>query len=621
MGKLFVLLQRYRYSMLFISYLSVVIMSYFLSFFLRFDFIISNYYFILIFRTLPVLLTIKLIVYYKLGMFHFSLRHVSLYDAWSIIKANSVATVLFIFFMVFSHGMIGYPRSVFVVDWGISCIMVSAMCFVVRFSSEKRYSQKKRRDVNAVIVGAGQAGIMVLKECKNNPKMSFNVVGFVDDNPSKRRLKVHGLKILGTTDDIPEIVNKYMVDEIIIAIPSARGEIVREIISSCQSVDDVAIKIVPGVHKILKGDVQLKVREVQPEDLLGRESARINKKDIKNYVFGKCVLVTGAAGSIGSELSKQIAGYRPSQLVLLDYNENDIYFLERELKAKYQEINFNIVIGDVRDVSVLKHLMSKVRPNIIFHAAAFKHVPLMEENPAAAVKNNIIASRNLMYAANHYGVESFVLISTDKAVNPRSIMGASKSIAEMILQAKNSISRTKYVAVRFGNVLGSKGSVVPLFKKQIEERMPVTVTHPDAKRYFMSIKEAVQLVLQAASVGNGGEVFILDMGEQIKVIDLAKNLITLSGLKPGEDIPIRYTGLRKGEKIYEELLLDSEKDKATKYDKLFVTQPYHIDPVKLRRQIRELEILAKLVKNDKIIEKISEIVPSFSQAAEKVHLN
>jgi FlaA1/EpsC-like NDP-sugar epimerase len=319
-------------------------------------------------------------------------------------------------------------------------------------------------------------------------------------------------------------------------------------------------------------------------------------------------LVTGAGGSIGSELCRQIAKFKPQEIILLDHNENDVYFLDVELRTKYPKLQFKTIIGDIKDIGLLKRIFSHYKPQVVFHSAAHKHVPLMEENPIAAVKNNVIGSRNLIYAAEHYKLERFILISTDKAVNPTSIMGMTKRIAEMILQAKAKNSKTKFMAVRFGNVIGSSGSVVPLFKKQIEEGGPVTVTDPEAKRYFMSVTEAVSLVLQAGAIGRGGEIFILDMGEQIKIIDIAKNLVALSGLKLDKDISIEFVGLRPAEKLSEEILLNTERDKVTKHNKIYITAPCDFDPVNLRRQIKELERLANIMDEDKIIPKIKKII-------------
>lgn len=471
------------------------------------------------------------------------------------------------------------------------------------------------RNKKVIIVGAGETGVSVLKECRINPQMKFHIVGFIDDNIAKRNLQIHGVRVLGDRKAIPAVVEKYQIEEIIIAIPSAEGKTIRDILRYCQ-VKDVKIKIVPGMYKILSGDFEIRVRDVQPEDLLGREVVSINEEEIKNYITEKIVLVTGAGGSIGSELSKQIASFFPQELILWDYNENDIYFLERRLQADYPNLSLKTIIGDIKDISLLKHTFSRLKPEIIFHAAAFKHVPLMEKNVTDAFRNNVLGSRALMYAAEHYNVQRFVLISTDKAVNPTSVMGATKRIVEMVLQAKAKSSKTKFMAVRFGNVLGSNGSVVPFFKKQIEDGGPVTITHPDAMRYFMSVYEAVRLVLQAGAIGKGGEIFILDMGEQIKIVDLANNLITFSGLKPGKDIAIKFIGLRPGEKLREETLHDIERDKITKHNKIYITQPNNFNSRKLRAQIREIEKLIKTRNEREIVQKIKEMVPSFTPASQ-----
>jgi FlaA1/EpsC-like NDP-sugar epimerase len=407
------------------------------------------------------------------------------------------------------------------------------------------------------------------------------------------------------------IVDTFKVDELIIAIPSAKGEIIRDIISHCQ-IPNIKIKIVPGLNKILNGELEVKPREVKPDDLLGREIVEIKENEIKSYLKGKCILITGAAGSIGSELCRQIVRFAPSEMILFDRNENDLYFLDVEFRTKYPHVKFKTIVGDARDIAVLKKVFSSNKPQVVFHSAAYKHVPLMEENPSAAIQNNVVVSRNLIYASHHYRVERFVLISTDKAVNPVSVMGATKRMAEMILQAKARSSKTKFMAVRFGNVIGSSGSAIPLFKKQIEEGGPVTVTDPEVKRYFMSISEAAQLVLQAGAIGKGGEIFILDMGEQIKILDLARNLIILSGLKPDKDIQIKFIGLRPGEKLYEETLIDSEKDKATKYNRIYIAQPNDFNPVKLRREVKELERFANLMEQHKIVKKLRDSIPSYT---------
>lgn len=607
---------KYRRLSITLIHLVLVVLSYAGAFYLRFEFKIPSNFFYAMLKTLPLVIAIKMILFYYLGLFHSSLRYASIFDLWQVVKANTYSSMSFALLVFFMHGDIVVPRSVFIFDWVFCLGLTSGVRFMSRFVKERLVARLEVPSKRMLIVGAGDAGIMVLKEYRNNPETNLNVIGFIDDDKTKKNMRIQGIPVFGGREVISEVCEQTGIEEIVIAIPSAKGEVIRNILSFCQK-PGVKIKIVPGLHKILNGDLEVKPREVEPEDLLGREMVKIDEQEISTYLKGKRVLVTGAGGSIGSELCRQIASFEPSLLILYDHNENDVYFLEVEFKTKCPATKFETIIGDIKDVGLLKYVFSKYRPQVVFHSAAHKHVPLMEECPSAAVKNNIIGSRNLMYAAHHYKVERFVLISTDKAVNPTSVMGASKRIAEMAMQAKAQRSPTKFMAVRFGNVLGSAGSAVPLFKKQIQEGGPVTITHPEVKRYFMSVKEAVKLVLQAAALGEGGEIFILDMGQQIKIIDLARNLITLSGLRPEKDIPIIFTGLRPGEKLYEEMLHDLEKEQVTKHDKIYVTQPNDFDPRVLRGQIKKLEKSARLMQNKEIVAKIREIVPRYSKALNK----
>lgn len=603
-------LLKYRRPVIILIHFILIVGAYISAFYLRFELRLPAKYLPVILKTLPLLILIKMVIFYYFGLFSGLWRYVSMDDLWQILKATVLSSVGFILAVVFTFGLIGYPRSVFVLDWVLCVGFIAGARFLSRGFREKFRPQLRERKKKVLVVGAGEAGILVLRESKGNPHMNFKVTGFIDDDRVKRNLRIHGIRVLGGRKEIPDIVNKYEVEEIIIAIPSAKGEVIRDIISYCQ-IPNVKLKIVPGLQKILSGDLEVRPRGVKPEDLLGRETVEIDAQEISHYIRNKRILVTGAGGSIGSALCQQIVLFSPKELMFYDHNENNVYFLEVEFKTKYPQVKFTTVIGDIKDIGLLKHTFSRYRPHVIFHSAAHKHVPLMEENPAAAVKNNIIGTRNLIYAANHYGVERFVFISTDKAVNPTSIMGATKRISEMILQAKAKDSRTRFMAVRFGNVLGSDGSVIPLFKKQIEERGPVTVTHPEAKRYFMSANEAAQLVLQAGAIGKKGEIFILDMGEQIKILDLARNLINLSGLKLDKDIFIKFIGLRPGERLYEETLHDIEKDKTTKYEKIYIAQANEFESRILRNQVKELERLANMMDTKRILSKIHEIVPSY----------
>ncbi|MBA2123515.1 hypothetical protein B9J78_00995 [bacterium Unc6] len=605
------LINSYRRILIIILHLGIIVLAYFAAFYLRFDFNFPKEYFqTVIPKTLPLLILIKLLFFYFFGLYSGLWRYVSTHDLWKIFLANALSSVAFFGAVVFYHGLLGFPRSVVIIDFILCFGFVSGVRFFTRLIRERTkidFIQKKKK---VLIVGAGDAGVSILRECINNPKIDFEVAGFVDDDPAKKGHNIYGVKVFGGREHIPRIAADLEIDEIILALPSVKGDVIRGILSYCEQTD-AKIKIIPGLDKIISGHLELRPRNVQPEDLLGRKPVNIDETEISSYLKNKRVLVTGAGGSIGSELCRQITRFFPEKIVLFDNHENYIHYLGLEFNLKYPDIKYKTIIGDIRDVGILRHVFTEHKPQVVFHAAAHKHVPLMEDNPVSAVKVNIIGTRNLIYASNHYKVEKFVLISTDKAVNPTSIMGATKRIAEMILQAKAKVSKTKFIAVRFGNVLGSSGSVIPLFKKQIEEGGPVTVTHPDVRRYFMSIPESAQLVLQAGAFGAGGEIFILDMGEQIKIVDLAKNLIAFSGLKLDKDISIKYIGLRPGEKLYEEILLDKEKDKITKHKKIYVTAPENFDPSKIRKDIRELEHLAIIMDEEKILKKLKEMVPNY----------
>jgi FlaA1/EpsC-like NDP-sugar epimerase len=582
-------------------------LAYILAFCVRLNFKIDSYWWQVIIKTLPVIVYIKMVALGYFGLYSGLWRYASVDDIWRILKAHILAMLCFIPAVGYIYTFNSFPRSVFIFDFILSFYLIAGIRFVNRLLREKFHPAPRINSKKILIVGAGEAGVMVLRESRYNPNANIEIIGFVDDDPNKKNLYIQGVGILGTRNDIPAIVKRYGIEEIIIAIPSAKGEQIRGILSCCK-IPSVKIRIVPGLHKIISGELEVKARDIKPEDLLGRETVVIDEDEIKGYLFDKVVLVTGAGGSIGSALCRQIVNFSPKEVLLLDHNENNVYYLGLEFLTKYRHIKFKTIIGDIRDIGLLKKVFSCYKPEVIFHAAAHKHVPLMQENPVAAVKNNIIGSRNLIYAANHYKVERFIFISTDKAVNPTSVMGLTKRIVEMIIQSKAKISRTKYMAVRFGNVLGSDGSVIPLFKKQIEEGGPVTITHPEVKRYFMSINEASQLVLQAGSLGKAGEVFILDMGEQIKILDLAKEMIIFYGLKPEEDIKIEYIGLRPGEKLFEETLLDSEKDKATKADKIYVSELDDFDPRVLRKKIKNLESVVDKIDNSAIVRKLEEII-------------
>ena len=464
--------------------------------------------------------------------------------------------------------------------------------------------------VNCMIVGAGAAGNAIMKEIESSNYLSMNVACAIDDNPGCHGKYLRGVPIVGGRECIPDCVQKYNIDEIIIAIPSADRSKIKPILEICKETG-CKLRILPGMYQIINGDVNIsKLREVEIEDLLGREPIEVNVDEIIGYVSDKIVLVTGGGGSIGSELCRQIAQHKPKQLLIFDIYENNAYEIQQELLQKYPELDMETLIGSVRNEARVENIFRTYHPDIVYHAAAHKHVPLMEDSPNEAVKNNVFGTLNVAKAADKYGARRFVLISTDKAVNPTNIMGASKRICEMVVQNLNKESKTEYVAVRFGNVLGSNGSVIPLFKKQIEQGGPVTVTDPEIVRYFMTIPEAVSLVLQAGAYAKGGEIFVLDMGEPMKILDLAKNLIQLSGYKVNEDIKIEFTGLRPGEKMYEELLMNEEGLKETANKMIYIGKPIMYDADAFEHQLRELYEASRSESLD-IREKVKEIVPTY----------
>lgn len=603
-------LNNYRKYIMLAVDLAIINASMFLAFMIRYDWYLDQPAILTCLQFMFWASVIKIGLLLFFGMYTWSFHYASVSEAIGVLKVSTLGSLLLITVAFFTKNIV-ISRSVLLIDYFIFLFLITASRFfprvLIKFRQIRSANFKK-----LLIVGAGAAGELVARQIVNSKERGYLAIGFIDDNPVKLGSRIHGIKVLGKTGDIKKVVKDYFVDELIIAIPSASGRTIRNIISKCERAD-VKIKILPKVHKILTGELSVsQIRDVDPEDLLGRDMVEINPKDFSSFLKNKVVLVTGAAGTVGAELCRQIAAYEPKRLVMCDYNENETCFLRMELEKKYDYVGIETIIGDIKDISLLKSLFSRYRPNVVFHSAAHKHVPLMEMLPSAAVKNNIIGTRNIVYAAEHYKTERFVMISTDKAVNPTSVMGASKRISEMIIQAKAKKARTKFMAVRFGNVIGSSGSVVPIFKKQIEQGGPVTVTHPEVKRFFMTVNEAAQLVIQAGSMGKGGEIFILDMGEQIKIGDLAKNLITLSGLEPGEDIEIVFTGLRPGEKMYEETLLDIEHDKATKHEKIFIAQPDEFDNLQLQKDIKTLERLSRLMDEDKIVDKMKRMVPRYS---------
>ena len=468
-----------------------------------------------------------------------------------------------------------------------------------------------------LIIGAGSAGRLIIKELYENPQLQKKPIGIIDDNTNKLNKKIYNIPIIGTCKEIKNIVKDYEVDEIIFSIANIENKRKKEIISICKECECV-VKTIPGIYEIIDGKVDVKkIRDVEIEDLLGRDIVNININEISDYLENKTILVTGGGGSIGSELCRQIAKVKPKRLIIVDIYENNAYEIQQELLRNHKgKLNLEVIVASIRDKKRLASIFETYKPDVVFHAAAHKHVPLMEKSPCEAIKNNVFGTQNVAVMADKYGVKRFVLISTDKAVNPTNIMGATKRCAEMIIQTMNKKSKTEFVAVRFGNVLGSNGSVIPLFKKQIEEGGPVTVTHPEVTRYFMTIPESVSLVMQAGAMARGGEIFVLNMGESVKIVDLAKNLIKLSGFEPDIDIKIEFSGLRPGEKLYEELLMDEEGLIKTNHNKIFIGKPININMEKLEKDLKLLKLAVENEEEEAVEYIMKSLVPTFIREEE-----
>lgn len=564
-----------------------------------------------IFQYLPVNLIFTVIVFAAFRLYQGIWKYASASDLVNIILACLVSAVTQTVGMTLMG--LRFPRSYPFMYFAVLTAGISIFRFTYRIIAYFRQKQQgliKEGKTNTMIVGAGEAGNTLLKELQNSKFVEQNVCCLVDDDPGKIGKYLRGVLVAGNRKDICRLAEEYHIDEIMIAIPSASHAEIQELLDIC-SQTSCKLKVLPGIYQLVNGEVSVsKLRNVEIEDLLGREPIDTQVESIMGYVSGKVVLVTGGGGSIGSELCRQIARHEPKQLIIFDIYENNAYDIQQELKRDYPELNLVVLIGSVRNTHRINGVFEKYHPQIVYHAAAHKHVPLMEDSPNEAIKNNVMGTYKTAQAADKYGVSRFVLISTDKAVNPTNIMGASKRLCEMVIQMMNNRSKTEFVAVRFGNVLGSNGSVIPLFKKQIEEGGPVTVTHPDIIRYFMTIPEAVSLVLQAGARAKGGEIFVLDMGKPVKILDLALNLIRLSGLKPYEDINIVFTGLRPGEKLYEELLMDEEGLQSTDNKLIHIGKPIDFDEELFIHQLEELDELSRM-DSPKIKEKVMEVVPTY----------
>nr|WP_330400338.1 nucleoside-diphosphate sugar epimerase/dehydratase [Tepidibacter mesophilus] len=556
-----------------------------------------------------------LIVFYLFKFYSSLWRYASIEEMLSVVIACVISTSIWrtVFYMYEESIPIGF----YIVNALILTISTGGVRFTYRVIRRIKGKLGVTEEWNRVLViGGGSAGAMVIKEIRNNPQIKKTPVAVIDDDINKKGRRIHGVLVYGTRKDIEKAIEDKNIDEIVFAMPSISTLEKKELIDICKNTK-CKLKTLPGMYELIDGRVDIKkIRDIQIEDLLGRDSVKVDLDEVSDYLENEVVLVTGGGGSIGSELCRQISRFKPKELIILDIYENNAYEIQQELKRKYKnELNLKVIIASVRDNNRMEEILKKYKPNVVFHAAAHKHVPLMEDSPTEAIKNNVFGTMNVAKLSDKYKVKKFVLISTDKAVNPTNIMGATKRTAELIIQTLDKCSETEFAAVRFGNVLGSNGSVVPLFKRQILEGGPVTVTHPDIIRYFMTIPEAVQLVIQAGAMANGGEIFVLDMGEPVKIADLAKDIIRLSGFEPDVDIKINYTGLRPGEKLYEELLMAEEGLTSTKHEKIFIGQPIDTDINALRKELEMLEKIVRSEEEELLNVIIKKLVPTYREVA------
>ncbi|MBU5436775.1 polysaccharide biosynthesis protein [Tissierella sp. MSJ-40] len=596
----------------FLMFLDVIAinLAYILALYIRFEGVLDLSYMKIYLNHIIAITSMKLVVFYLFKLYKSLWEYASIDEMIEVVGASIVANVLIGIYMYLSQA--GLPKSIYAMVLILDMALVGGSRFFYRVFRRLKYGIKNESDYKRIlIIGAGAAGALVLKELRNHETLHSKPVAFIDDDPKKKGKNINGIPVVGNRNNVLKVCEKYRIDEIIIAMPSAKVEDRKYFLNECKK-SNCKTRILPGVYELIDGKVNVtKIRDVQIEDLLGREEVKLNLGELSNFIEGKRVLVTGGGGSIGSELCRQIARFNPKELIILDIYENNAYDIQNELIKRYEDLKLQVIIATVRDKVRIDEVLEKIRPQIIFHAAAHKHVPLMENNPGEAIKNNVFGTLNVVQAADKYNVDKFVLISTDKAVNPTNVMGATKRICEMIIQSYNYISNTDYVAVRFGNVLGSNGSVIPLFKKQIAEGGPVTVTDERIIRFFMTIPEACQLVLQAGAMATGGEIFILDMGEPVKIMDLAKDLIRLSGFQPEVDIPIKITGLRPGEKLFEEILLNEEEMTKTSHNKIYIEEPMEFDNNKLMNHIFKLENAVRSQSSMKIKDVLAEIVPTY----------
>ncbi|MBN1847598.1 MAG: polysaccharide biosynthesis protein [Deltaproteobacteria bacterium] len=590
-------MKRIFYKNFFIILLSDIILisfSWYFAYLLRFNFVIPEYSYYTIKYILPLIIAIKILSFYFFDLYQGMWRYTSLIDVVNILKACTVASVTILIMMLFVHGISGFPRSIFIIDWVLTLFLISGSRIGVRLFVSFSAGDKSARLLwknffkilrthhhqgkKLLIIGAGDCGEKICREIHDNPHLGYQVMGFVDDDPSKANLKIHGIPVMGKMDEVQVLVKKTDAEELLIAMPTVSSRNMRKIVARCEKTG-IPFKTVPSMTELINGRVTVKaIRDVAYEDLIGRESVKLDEERIGAYIRNKRVLITGAGGSIGSELCRQVCRFSPQSIILYERAESPLYEIELELRDICGDVQIIPRLADILNPLQLEKVFYEERPQVVFHAAAYKHVPMLELQPWEAMSNNLLGTRNLVEVSRQYHVERFVFVSSDKAVRPANMMGASKRLAEIYVQSQNGNGHrvsTRFMTVRFGNVVGSVGSVIPLFKKQIEKGGPITVTHPKMTRYFMTIPEACQLILQAGSMGQGSEIFILDMGVPIRIADMARDLIRLSGFEPDADIKIEYTGLRPGEKLQEELITDDEGIVQTSHEKIMVFKaPY-----------------------------------------------
>jgi FlaA1/EpsC-like NDP-sugar epimerase len=595
--------------------LVLIVATYYGSFLLRFDEKLDAETTHIFMITVLAVVIIKLPIFYLFGLLRGWWRYVGMSDLLDIGEASLTSAVLLYIAIVLTSAVPDYPRSVIAIDFALTVLLVGGARFAVRAYNERLQRSASLR--NVIVVGAGGAGSALMQQLIRNPQLDYNPVGFVDDDSSKQGIRIHGREVLGTTDALNHLVEIYDVHSLLIAIPSASGEQIQQILRKCRQ-PGVQWKIFPSVAERLYGPNEVReVRPVSVDDLLGRKPVRLDVAKIREKIAGNTVLITGAAGSIGSELARQALRFHPRKLVLFDRSENDLFRLHNELMEHEHGVECTPVIGDILDVAMLRDCFAMHRPDSVFHAAAYKHVPLMEAHCLQAVTNNVFGTYNVALVAQQYQAKDFVMISSDKAVNPTNIMGVTKRVAELIILALQD-GATRFSAVRFGNVLGSNGSVIPIFQEQLRKGGPLTVTHPDMKRFFMTIPEAVQLVMQASTLGKGGEIFVLDMGEPIKIVELAKNLIRISGAE--RKIDIVFTGIRPGEKLFEELQFQSEGLKPTAHEKIRVLDGGKIEFAEMQQWLDELSLTIDTRNVSRVIQQLRTVVPEYCPSAQVLSL-